>query len=590
VADREDAALLRDPGFRTLVAALAVLAGILFSHDRRLTSDGIDHYVYLRSLAVDHDLDLGNDYALVSPRGEAETKRTPLGRVGNAHPVGPALAWAPAYLAADLLARALGRRTDGLDRLHLDAVALASLIYGWLGLVLLYRTAARETGRGPALLAALGIAFGTFLYFYLAFAPTMAHAPAFGAAALFVWLWLRPLPEGPRRGALLGAACGLVALLRWADVLVVSLWAVTLLPRLLHAARWRLLVLEALAFAAAALLVFSPQMIVWKLLYGSFVTIPQGEGFVAGSPAWAGVLFSPRHGLFSWSPLLYVGAIGLFAGWRRSPLRLLASLVFFVALARVNAGVADWWGGAAFGGRRFDAALPLFGIGLALAAAMLAEGARRRPLAASAALVASFAAWNVLIAGQYQRGAWDYAGPVSFEEMGRGAAAGVDRAVGSPFSLPASLVEWWRRGRPPSEWETLYMQRRHARWAVRMGLDERLFLEDGWSAPRTEEGVTSRRVMGGSAGLVVPLHEGRSYRFGLRLRATGGAQPVRVRVLMNDRFLGALDAGAAWTDPEVVVPAEVSRPGRNFIRLKRPGDGPWDGELDVAGAWLEPAR
>ncbi len=585
MAEREDAKLLRDPGLRVLLLVLALLVGILLSHEHRITSDGIDHYVYLRSLAVDHDLDLANDYALVAPRGESDARLTPLGRTGNAHPVGPALAWTPFYLVADVLTRLAGREPDGLDGVYDDAVALGGLLYGWIGLVLLYRAAAREVSRGPALTAALGIAFGTFLYFYLAFAPTMAHAPAFAAAALFVDLWLRPLPEGARRGALLGAACGLVALMRWADVLIALLWAASLMPRLLEPSRWRRLAVEVVAFTVATMAVFAPQMLVWKLLYGSWLTIPQGEGFIAGAPAWAGVLFSPRHGLFAWSPLLYLGAAGLFAWTRRAPLRLLGAAVFFLALTRLNAGLADWWGGAAFGGRRFDAILPLFGLGLALAVSRLAALVARRPLAAGAAVIAAFALWNTLLASHYANGAWDYASPVSFEEMGRAAAAGVDRCVGSPFSLPASLLEWWRSGRSPADWESLYMQRRHARWGIRMGLDERLFLEDGWSAARDEGGIIARRIVGGSAGLVVPLHGPRAYRCGLRVRSEAGEQ--RLRILLNDRFLGAVDVGSDWMDREVAVPPQSVRPGRNFVRLRRPGEGPWQGEIAVAGAWLE---
>ncbi len=585
MAEREDAKLLRDPGFRALLVVLTLLVGILFSHGRRITSDGIDHYVYLRSLAVDHDLDLANDYALVSPRGESDARLTPLGRTGNAHPVGPALAWAPFYLVGDALTRLAGRTPDGLGGFYDDAVALGGLFYGWLGLVVLYRTASREVSRGPAFLAVVGIGLGTFLYFYLAHAPTMAHATAFAAAALFVDLWLRPLPEGARRGALLGAACGLVALMRWADVLIALLWAISLLPRVREAARWRRLGAEILAFSAAALLAFSPQMLVWKALYGSWLTIPQGEGFIAGAPAWAGVLFSPRHGLFSWSPLLYLGAAGLLAWARRAPLRLVGALVFFVALARVNAGVADWWGGAAFGARRFDGMLPLFGLGLALALARLAAWAARQPWVMGAAVVAAFVSWNMLLAEHYASGAWDYAAPVSFEEMGRAATAGVDRRLGSPFSLPAALLEWSRSGRSPADWESLYMQRRHARWGIRMGLDERMFLEDGWSAPRDEGGVIARRVSA-SAGLVIPLHGPRAYRFGVRAHSDGPEQ--RLRILLNDRFLGVLDVPPEWTDLEVIVPAGVVRPGRNFVRFRRPGEGPWEGQIAVAGAWLDP--
>ena len=33
----------------------------------------------------------------------------------------------------------------------------------------------------------------------------------------------------------------------------------------------------------------------------------------------------------------------------------------------LNGAVQDWWGGAAFGGRRFDGTMPLLGLGTALA-------------------------------------------------------------------------------------------------------------------------------------------------------------------------------------------------------------------------------
>jgi hypothetical protein len=578
---------LRDPGLLVLAAALALLLALLFSHDARITSDGVDHYVYLRSAFVDGDLDLANDYALVAPSGESDAAATPLGLTGNAHPVGPALVWAPFYAAAELVTRLRGVPSNGLDRLHLDAVAVSSVLYGWLGLVLLYFTARREASAAASLLAALGIGFGTFLYFYMAFAPTMAHAPAFGAAALFVWLWLRPTPTGARRAAWLGAACGLLALLRWANVLIVLLPVVEALPRLRRRSEWPGLLKEGAALAAAFLVAFSPQMLTWWMLYGSPITIPQGSAFLASSPAWDGVLFSPRHGLFSWSPLLLVGAVGLLAWARRAPWRLAAALVFGLALVRINAGVADWWAGAAFGGRRFDALLPLFGLGLAFAADGLAGFVRRRPLAPVAVLVAGLVGWNVLLARQYRTGAWDYGGPVAFETMGHSVVSQVDRAIGSPFSLPAALLEWARTGHRPADYESLFMERRHARWSIRMGEDDRIFLEDGWSAPEHADGASYRSLAASSAGLVVPLHESRDYVLGARLRVVD-APEARLRVLMNDRVLGVWELRPAASDYEVSVPAEAVRPGRNALRFKRPGDGPWPGRLAVAGVWLEP--
>ena len=575
------AAMRRDPAAWALLLAFAVLLALLFSHGDRITSDGIDHYVFLRSLAVDHDLDLANDYALVSPRHASTEPQTPIGRTGNAHPIGPALLWAPFYLAADVVVRLRGGTPDGWNSLYLDAVAVGSVLYGWVGLVFIYLVA-RSVGRGPALLAALGLAFGTFIFWYLAFAPTMAHAMAFGAASLFVWLWLRPDLNGTRRALLLGAAAGLAALTRWSSALLVVLPVVEALPRLRKGDEWRALAREGLAGAAAFLLVFSPQMIVWARLYGSPLTIPQGARFVSGNPAWDGVLFSPHHGLFSWSPLLYVGAIGLVLYTWRERWRGLAALVFLLALTRTNAGVGDWWGGAAFGGRRFDAALPLFGLGLALALARAAEVARHVPLLFPGLGLLALVGWNLAIAAQYRSGVWDYSAPVAFDDMGRGTVSLVDRILGSPFSLPGALVQRWRTGRPLADYESLYMERRYARWTVRMGWDDRLFLEDGWSAPESKPGVSWRRVVGDSAGLVVPLHRSVASIFGVRIRAQ---EPTRCRLVVNDSILGSCEVGAEWSDCTYDVPAERLRRGRNFVRLWRLGEG----SLEVAGAWLEPA-
>jgi hypothetical protein len=542
----------------------------------------VDHYVFLRSLAVDHDLDLANDYAIVSPRGASADPETPIGRTGNVHPIGPALLWAPFYVVADVLVRLRGGAADGWNATYLDAVAVGSVLYGWAGLVFVYLTA-RAIGRAPALLAALGLAFGTFLYWYLAFAPTMAHAMSFAAAALFVWLWHNPGLVGTRRALALGAAAGLAALTRWSSVLLLLLPVLEALPRLRRREDWSALPREAAAGAAAFLVVFSPQMIVWWRLYGSPLTIPQGARFVTGNPAWDGVLFSPRHGLFSWSPLLYLGALGLAIYAWRQPWRGLAAAVFLVALTRTNAAVADWWGGAAFGGRRFDAALPLFGLGMALALAWAADLARRRPLLFPSLLVLAFVAWNLALAVQYRSAAWDYSDPVAFEDMGQGAVSLVDRLVGSPFSLPGALLARWRMGRALADYESLYMDRRHARWAVRMGEDERMYLEDGWSVPQSDGGVTWRSLSEDAAGLVVPLHRPIASVFGLRLRA----QPAgRCRLVVNDVVVGSCEAGPEWSDCSYDLPAERLRRGRNFVRLRRVGEG----RLDVAGAWLEPAR
>jgi hypothetical protein len=569
-----DAPWTRDPGVFALVGVLAVLLAALLAHDERVVSDGVDHYVYLRSLRVGHDLDLADDYAAVSPLGRSSAADTPLGRMGNEHPIGPAILWAPFYLAGDLLSAALdprGRTGDG--PFQRNAVAVAGLFWGWVGLVVLYGTNARAAGRGPAWIATAALAFGTFLWWYLTQAPTMAHAPEFAAAAVVLALWLRPGDSG-RRALAIGAAIGVAALVRWSSALlaVLLLWDAIALVR---AGRFRTLARDAALWAAGFLVAFAPQLAVWKLLYGSFVTIPQGGGFVAGHPAWAGVLFSPHHGLFAWSPLLYLGLLGLALWARTAPGRALCVLAFVLALTRLNAGVADWSGGAAFGARRFDATLPFFGLGLAVAARALATLARRRPLLVPAGAFAFAIGWNLLLARAHRT--WDQSGPVAFEQMGHGVVSAWDRAAGSPFALPGSLFEWMRSGTPPRDWEALYMDRGFERWSVRMGEDDRLFLAGGWSEPRGLGKDRSRAIEGDAAVLNVPLHRARPYTFGIRMRGTG-----RVRLVVNQQPAGSFEAASEWSDHTVELSGDWFRPGRNSLRLRTEAEG-----VEVAGVWLE---
>ena len=110
----------------------------------------------------------------------------------------------------------------------------------------------------------------------------------------------------------------------------------------------RLRVADGLLAAAAAVLVFLPQMLAWRRLYGSLVTMPQGGGFVDwSSPHLLDTLFSADHGLFTWTPLTLLGLLGLLALLRRDAALATGALLAFAATAWVNGGVDDWAAGEA---------------------------------------------------------------------------------------------------------------------------------------------------------------------------------------------------------------------------------------------------
>jgi len=557
-----------------LIALLAAFLGTMLSQPRRLTGDSTSSYAYLRSAWIDHDLDTTNDLALLAPK-----------RTRNVHPVGPAILWSPFYAAADGLARLYGAPPDGTNRFYQNAVAIGGLLWGWLGLVILERTLRAQVTAGPALLATLGIGLGTFLAWYIAFEPAMPHGPAFTMTTLFLHLWLKPGAGGWRRGALLGATLGLVALTRTPDGLV-GLLLLADGVALLAERRLGDLGREALACLGAFVVVFSPQIITWHVLYGAFLVVPQGRGYLASAPAYDGVLFSPDRGLFSWSPILYLGLAGLLLLLRKDRVRLLVVLLFIAALTRLNAGVHDWSGSTAFGARRFDATLPFFAWGLALLLEWGRGFVRRHPLLPVGAVVAAFVVWNVFIMRAYESGVWGYTKPVAFADMGEAVVSGIDATAGPIVSLPGAIAWSLRTGRPLALYGRQYVTDRFTRAQTVAGHEDRFTFWRRWTVPGRYAGETCRFSRGRYGVIIFGLHGVGEHVFGARIAVPQATErPAGVTVVVNKRTLGRWKVGPDWQDASVTVPADVVRNGRNEIDLI---GGP--SRLAVANVWIAPRQ
>jgi hypothetical protein len=358
-----------------LVALFAVLGGFIF-RPGVVDYDGSAHYAYLPSAIIDGNLDFSN--AINPPDA---ISRTPTGHVGNLYPIGPAILWAPAFLSAHIVCLTTGASVPGLCQdgfawLYVSAVSVASALYGFSGLYVVWRCAARLFSSGPAFWALLAVWLASPLLAYMYVIPSMPHALGFGATAAFMAMWWIV----PRRPGLLGwfvwgLLGGLLAVVRWQELIWVLLpFSVVIFDMLPYTGSLRrpglrvapFAVARLAVFAAGLLIVFSPQMIVWQVLYGAPLTIPQGPGFMQWTqPVIRGVLFSDRHGLFAWMPLALAACAGLVFLARRE-LKLFIPLMVILALETyVNAAAGDWWGGGAFGPRRFVDVLPIFILGLA---------------------------------------------------------------------------------------------------------------------------------------------------------------------------------------------------------------------------------
>ena len=383
-----------------------------------VAADGVGYYSYLRSLAIDRDLDFSNEYEHFEV---PEIFREPraIGRPGNRYAAGSAVLWAPFFFVAHALAyaaRAIGFPVvpNGYGYLYEGAIAIGTIVYGFLGFVLSWRCARRMVAESSALAAVVVLWLASNALYYMIFEPSMAHMNALFAVALALSIWFFRFRQAqpPSRGAaaLLGVAAGLVLLVRLQDAVFLLVPYGYCLGRALQAwraegwqpgARW----LAALSIAGVvALLCFLPQLVVWQRLYGNWITSPyaydQEQVFFWLAPRFGAVLFSTFHGLFTWHPIYLVAFAGLLLLAKREPLMSLSLVASLALQTYVIASWWFWWQGAAFGGRMFLSAMWIWVLGVAAAIEWLRGRRALMPLAAVVAIV--LVAWNVLSLLQYR--------------------------------------------------------------------------------------------------------------------------------------------------------------------------------------------
>ena len=395
-------------------AVLYITAFTVFprGHGRIVEGDTIQYYAYLRSLVIDGDVDFTNDYQLLYPPtddGSANvwlTSRTARGRPTNLMSIGPALLWAPSFLATYLalvVLRSFGIAIplDGMAMPFPLSVGVAGIIYATLGAYLCYRSSRLLFAAGPAFWGTLVAWLATPAVYYSLISPAYSHAASLFASALFCYVWLRTRgDERVRRYLWLGILAGLAALVRWQDVVILVL-PMCELARSVAKERSPLssvmLRLGLMLGGVATMLL--PQLLAWRAIYGQFLVMPQGEGFMQWtSPALVSVLFSLRHGLFSWTPAVLVAVLGFYYLVRRDALLGRSAVVVILLAVYINGSVSDWWAGEAFGARRFVGYTVFFAWGLT---ALFARDWQSRPVLLRWTAVA-LVVYNLLFLLQYQ--------------------------------------------------------------------------------------------------------------------------------------------------------------------------------------------
>ena len=566
-----------------LAAFLLVLLVAQQKLNNGITSDGALYFSHLRSVVFDHDLDIA---------AELDVLRQPP-RPHHVVPIGPAIAWAPAYLtvaAADWLS-GIGGKTlatgarRGLTGAYVQAVILSSFAVMAAGLVTLHLRLRREFAPPIALVSSIVIVSATTLAWYVVYEPSMTHAVSFGVVAIALVLTERWLVEtGPtfRTALLLGAWFAVVVVVRPEDgvflafPLAALLWAPVC--RTL-AIRERLRLAGGMLLGAAPLIALQAAALAWLLSVNRFRLAGGDEGYLNFLDArWSDVLFSSRHGLLSWTPFVWVALAGTLAYVRRRPLWAVPALVAFVALVWTNGSAHDWAGGWAYGGRRFTSVLAAFAPGVAIALA----AAYRRPLVLIGAATAAVIGWNVLLMTQYQQQLLPRDETVRFDSLVRQQAEIATRPpYFYPFAFPANVLFAWREGLPVDRYDLLGSE--PLRVVMYLPLNDwgERFLMDGWQNGTGDPFGSAHVLVARRGTILVPLDVPRDTAFAIDVEARAdGASPgarIDLDVAVNNSSFGTLplEVGAPTPTRKLfVVPAgaKIWRRGYNRVTITRPPD------------------
>lgn len=361
-----------------LLAVVFLIGDAMAPAGRKLAKvAGDDPPVYFdvsHALLFHGSFDLTPEFRRLKPSADSATPVSPItGHQTSPFPIGYSILAIPFLAAGTIVDAMAGHPADGFAHYAVLFYCLTNVVLTGLGLLalftFLYQAAGSFGGISPAranilaLAATCAVFFGTSVGYY-AFSE-MSHAATFFTGSVFLaWWWRIREQTDLRSWVILGLLGGAVSLARWQDIFFAGA------PLLFDLMAGRAEIFRRLRsrtiYAAVIGLCWVPQMIEWKFMFGKYLTVPQGSGFVVFPPHFIpNVLFSSEHGWFIWTPLALIGVCGLIAGAFQAR-RVFTPWIVAVALqvALIASLPLTWHSGPAFGNRYMTSSAPVIGLGL----------------------------------------------------------------------------------------------------------------------------------------------------------------------------------------------------------------------------------
>lgn len=306
--------------------------------------DGNGYYAYTQALFFDKSLNFEPVYNFLSHfQGRTgEFSRLFWDKTFNPYSIGTGIVWLPSMVLMTLF------NTGRFSLIYELGPGLTGIILMLAGLYFLEKYLTVHFSKKTAFWTILILFFGSNVFYYTTFEPALSHQPAFFIISLLLYL----TDKKNLNSFLVGILMGFLVSVRIGD-------AVLLLPILIllfrNKTNLKLLIPGIIAG-------YLPQLVNQYVQFHNIFNNPYLTGQNGSLDMrlinMASVLFSPKKGLFIWTPLYAVAVYGL--------LRLKQYVIIFaVFLSYLEASF--WPGGlsAGYGLRVMFSAVPYLAIGIA---------------------------------------------------------------------------------------------------------------------------------------------------------------------------------------------------------------------------------
>lgn len=338
-----------------------------------IVSDVLNYYAYLPAFFIDQDLSFSyrEQIEVRSEKDHILGKEQEAGSFIPKMSMGAAVLYTPFFLLAHFFSTLLGYTTDGFSLLYSVFMVIGHLFYVFCGFFYLRKVLKLYFNERIVIYTLIIIAFCTNLYHYSTGAIGMPHTDSFLLFILFFWLTHR-WHQNPsyRLSIFIGVITGLIVLIRPTNGIVAFVFIfynvfnkeTLILKKQLFLIHWKMI----LTICVFSLLLFSPQLIFWKLTSGSFWYYSYGEeGFYFRNPQIMKGLFSYRKGWLLYTPIMVLSIFGFYTLYKRYKPLFFPIIIFTTLNIYIIFSWWCWWYGGSFGQRSMVDSYALLALPLA---------------------------------------------------------------------------------------------------------------------------------------------------------------------------------------------------------------------------------